>query len=91
MHVHSCMRAYTTLQKLLCHGNYCELILSLARESYRLSFAALPSRQNQLPNAVRLRNPSKFTLACDAVAAAVSHKYHSIIRVGAGLVQFHYG
>jgi len=37
-----CMRAYTTMQKLLCHGSYCELILSLARASCRLSFAARP-------------------------------------------------
>ena len=29
-------------------------------------------------------------LAHDAVAVAVSHKHHSIIRVGAGLIQFVY-
>jgi len=37
-YIDSCMRAYTTVQKLLCHGSYCELILSLARASCRLSF-----------------------------------------------------
>ena len=44
MHKHSCMRAYATVQKLLCHGSYCERILSLARAScrLRLSFAAHP-------------------------------------------------
>jgi len=42
MHMHSCMRAYATVQKLLGHESYCELILSLARASYRLLFAARP-------------------------------------------------
>jgi len=51
----------------------------------------LLSRPNLSPDAVRSRNPSKSTLAHDAVAAAVSHKHHSIIRVGAGLIQFVYG
>ena len=49
------------------------------------------SRQNQSPDTVRSRNPSKSTLAHDAVAAAVSHTHHSIIHVGAGLIQFVYG
>ena len=40
---------------------------------------------------VRLRNLSKSTLACDAVAAVALHKHHLIIRVGAGLIQFVYG
>ena len=48
----------------------------------------LLARRNQSPDAVRLR---KSTLAHDAVAAAVSHKHHSIIRVGAGLIQFVHG
>jgi len=42
MHLHSCMRAYAAVQKLLWHGSYCELILSLARASCRLSFATRP-------------------------------------------------
>jgi len=45
---------------------------------------------NPLRDAVRSRNPSKSTLARDAVATAVLHKHHLIIRVGAGLIQFVY-
>jgi len=37
-----------------------------------------------------LKNPSKSTLAHDAVAAAVLHKHHPIIPIGAGLIQFVY-
>ena len=51
----------------------------------------LLSRPNLSPDAVSSRNPSQSTLAHDAVAAAVSHKHHSIICVGAGLVPFVYG
>jgi len=51
----------------------------------------LLSRANPSPDAVRSRNPSKSTLAHDAVATAVSHKHHSIICVGAGLIQFVHG
>jgi len=95
----SCMRAYATVQQLLCHGSYCELILSLARTPCRLSLspALRPLRRaghppaGPLHDAVRLRNPSKSTLAHDAVAAVVLHKHHSIIRVGAVLIQFVYG
>jgi len=57
----------------------------------RLPPTILLSRRNQSPDAVRSRNSSKSTLAHDAVATAVSHKHHSIIRVGAGLLQFVYG
>ena len=42
IHMHLCMCAYATTQKLICHGNYCELILGLARASCRLSFATRP-------------------------------------------------
>jgi len=58
------------------------------RAGCRLPPALLLSRRNQSPDFVRSRNPSKSTLAHDAVAAAVSHKHHSNIRVGAGLIQF---
>ena len=34
----SCLRAYATVQQLLCHGSCCERILCLARTSCRLSF-----------------------------------------------------
>jgi len=91
MHMHPCIRTHATVQKLLCHGNYCEPILSLARASCCLLPALLLSRPNQSPVAVCSRNLSKSTLAHDAVAAVVSHQYHSIIRVGAGLIQFVYG
>jgi len=50
----------------------------------------LPAQRNQSPDAVRLRNLSKSTLAHDAVATAVLHKHHQILRVGAGLIQFVY-
>ena len=43
------------------------------------------------PLQARFKNPSKSTLAHDAVAAAVFHKHQLIIRVGAGLIQFVYG
>jgi len=42
MHMDSCMCTYTTVQQLLCHGSYCELILCLARTSCRLSFTTRP-------------------------------------------------
>jgi len=64
MHMYSCMRAYSTLQQLLCHGGYCELILSLARTSCRLLFTACPTARplagNPLRGVVRSRNPSKI-------------------------------
>jgi len=45
MYMHPCMRTHAPAQKFLCHGSYCELILSLARASCRLSFqvAARPA------------------------------------------------
>jgi len=99
MHAHSpqktlmrlFMCAYASAEASLPR-NYCELILSLARASYRLSLppAQLLSRLNPSTDAVRSRNPSKSTLAHDAVAAVVSHKFHSIIRVWAGPIQFVY-
>jgi len=51
----------------------------------------LQARRNHSPDAVRSRNPSKSTLAHDTVAPVVSHRYHSIIHVDAGLIQFVYG
>jgi len=81
------MCAYGTVQKFLFHGSYCELTLSLARA---FPLAHLPARRNQSPDAVRSRNPFKSTLVQDAVAAAVLHKHHAIIHVGAGLIPFVY-
>jgi len=85
MHMHSCMRTYTTVQKLLCHESYCQLLLSLRehRACCCLLPALLLARRIQSPDAVRSRNPSKSTLARDTVAAAVSHKHYLIIRVQA--------
>jgi len=37
------MRAYATMQKLLCHGNYCELVLSPVRASFKQPSAARPA------------------------------------------------
>jgi len=53
-------------------------------------FTARPTARSlaALRDIVRSRNPSKSTLAHDAVATAVLHKHHPIIRVGAGLIQF---
>jgi len=84
------MRAYATVQKLLCHESCRELILSLVRASCRLSFAARPPASSTKSVAVRSRNPSKPALAHHEVAAAVLHKHHLIIRVGTGLIQFVY-
>ena len=50
--------------------------------------ALLLSRLNQSLDAVCSKKASKSTLAHYAVAAAVSHKHHSIICVGADLIQF---
>ena len=94
MHMDSCMRAYSTVQQLLCHRSYCELILSLARTSCRLLFTARPTARplagNPLRDVVRSKNLFKSTLAHDAVATAVLRKHLPIIRVGAGLIQFVY-
>jgi len=58
----------------------------------RLSFAARLATVSTKSVARRcsLKKLSKSTLAHDAVNAVVSHKHHSIIRVGAGLIQFVY-
>ena len=76
----SCTRAYSTVQQLLCHGGYCELILSLVRTSCRLLFTAHPTARslNTLRDVVRSRNLSKSTLAHDAVATVVLQKHHPI-------------
>jgi len=69
------MRAYSTVQQLLYHGGYCELILSLARTSCSLLFTVRPTARplvgNPLRDIVRSRNPSKSTLTHDTVATAV--------------------
>jgi len=64
------------VRTVVCHPPSCRLDLG---------------RPPPSPDAVRLRNPSKSTLAHDAVAAAVLHKHHPTIHVNAGLIQFIYG
>jgi len=90
MHTDSCMRAYATVQKLLCHGSYCELLLSLARASCRLSFATRPCCPSCCLN--QTRRPTLFAQEIHPnpcqLMTVVSHKHDSIIRVGAGLIQF---
>jgi len=62
----TCTCACAPMQpKLLCYGNYCELILSLVRASCRLPFAARPgtvstksvARQEIRPNPPMMRSP----------------------------------
>ena len=84
-----CMRAYSTVQQLLCHGGYCELILSLAQTSCRLLFTARPTARPLAGNPLRdvfAQEIRPSTLAHDAVATVVLHKHHLIIHVCAGLV-----
>jgi len=50
MHMDSCMRAYATVQQLLFHRSYCELILSLAQTSCRLSLATRPPASSTSPD-----------------------------------------
>ena len=61
----------------------------------RLPPALLPARPHPTPSVARRcslkKSVSKSTLAHDAVVAAVLHKYHPIMRVGAGHIQFVYG
>jgi len=97
----STKNAYGFVHARLCNGAEASLPWKLLR-TYLESCASivqaavcrpllpplLQSRLNPSPDAVRSRNPSKSTLAHDAVAAAVLHKHHSIICVGAGLIQF---
>ena len=92
VHAHICNGAEASLPwKLL--RTYLESCTSIVQATVcrPLLPPLLLSRPNPSPDAVRSKNSSKSTLAHDAVATAVSHKHHSIIRVGAGLVQFVYG
>ena len=97
----SVKNAYALVHARLCNSAAASLLWKLLR-TYLESCASivqavvcrpllpplLLSRPNPSPDAVRSRNLSKSTLAHDAVAAAVSQKHHSIIRVGAGLIQY---
>jgi len=81
----TCTRACAPLQQ--CSNFFAmEAIanLSWVLREHRAGCCLPPTRllspRNQLPDAVRSRNPSTSKLIHDAVAAAVSHKHHSIIR-----------
>jgi len=100
----SAKNAYGLVHTRLCNSAEASLPWKLLRTYFEscasivqavvcrpLLLPLLLSRPNPSPDAVRSRNPSKSTLAHDAVAAAVLHKHHSIIRVGAGLIEFVYG
>ena len=52
------------------------------------NLVAHPSIHAVLLKRRSLKNRPKSTPAHGSVAAVVSHKHHSIIRVGAGLIQF---
>jgi len=93
----SAKNAYVLVHARICNGAEASLPWKLLR-TYLESCASivqavvcrplllppLLSRPNPSPDAVCSRNPFKSTLAHDAVA----DKHHSIIRVGAGLIQF---
>ena len=90
--------AYALVHARLCNGAAASLPWKLLR-TYHESCANIvqavvcrpPPADNPSPDAARFKNPSKSTLAYDAVAAAALHKHHPIIPVGAGLIQFVYG
>ena len=99
MHMHTC--TYISPQLVharLCNGAGASLPWKLLRtylESCANIVQAVVYRSTLLPPALLLairqltlftQNPSKFTLAHDAIAAAVLHEPHLIIRVGAGLI-----
>ena len=94
----SCMCACTTVQQLPCHGSYCELILSLARTSCRLSFppALLPLVElaalllarcptSSLKKSVQIHASSWRGRHCSVAQATSDHPRC------AGLIQFVYG
>ena len=102
MHMHTCIYISPQLvHTRLCNGAAASLPWKLLR-TYLESCANIvqavisarpPALSSSMPPSygpVRLRNPSKSTQAHDAVPAAVLHKHHLIIRVGAGLIQFVY-
>ena len=74
MHMHSCMHPYAKVQKLHCHGSYCKLILSLARASCRLSFAARPPAVSTKSVARRclLKKPVQIHASSSALLQASS-------------------
>ena len=72
-------------------ANIVQAVVCLSPSCRLDQLGRLPSCRLDPPDAVPFKNPSKSTLAHDAVAAVVLHKHHLIIRIGAGLIQFVYG
>jgi len=81
MHMHPCMHAYAMVQKEVCNGDYCELILSLVRASCRLSFAARPAvvstksvaRRCSLKKSVQIHASSLHDRRCGVAHASSDH------------------
>ena len=81
MHMHSCMRAYAMVKKLLCRKSYCELVLSLAQASCRLSIAARPTtvstkpvaRRLSLKKSVQIHSSSWRSRRCGVAQASFNH------------------
>jgi len=66
-HMYPCMRDCATVQKLLCHGSHCELILSLVQASCRLSLPlALAARLAVSTKLVARRCPLKKSVQIHA-------------------------
>jgi len=75
---------YATVQKILCHGCYCELILSRVRALLRLSFAARSAacpavstkpvaRRCLLQNSVQIHASSRRSRRCGVAQASLNH------------------
>jgi hypothetical protein len=89
----SAKNAYGLVHARLCNSAEASLpwkLLRICLESCTSIVQAVVCRP-LLPPLLLSQPNSKSTLAHDAVAAAVSHKHHSIICVGAGLIHFVYG
>jgi len=100
MHMHICIYISPQLvHSRLCNSAAASLpwkLLQTCLESCANIMQAVVSAHPPAPSLSRppscwhvaLQNKSKSTLAHDTVPAAVMHKHHLIIRVGAGLMQF---
>jgi len=81
MHMHPCMCACETVKKILCHGSYRELILSLVRASCRFWFAARPdavstksvARCCSLKKSVQIHASSWRGRCCGVAQASFDH------------------
>jgi len=83
MHMDSCMCAYATVQKFLFHESYCELTLSVARASCRLSCSARPStgstksvaRRRSLKKSVQIHARTWRGRRCGVAKASSNHPH----------------